>query len=576
MQYKKKSNRKDVEFLKVWEAAAKHEALLQFVRNFSGVFCYGAGEYGHAVVSFLQEHKIKLQGIIVSQRESDAQEVNGLSLYEPSEIKEKLENTSYGVILSLSDKYQPVVRETLKRYGVLQEQRIYGMMNAEMFYVLIDVFQRHSREILLKALFKNDAMDGTLAETYEKEFQRRLASFRQIEVQFIYMEQIGSVCYWIYHCDRIDKYGDKDVFYLFFPFTQDLYDPFLRGDGFYHAPPNQYLANKLKCDKIEVIQPDSLGFWQYCMKNHRACFNIKDGYSQIKGTEAYDKAAAAGEINSRRAYITFTDEEIAMGERFLREIDVREWVCISARDSIYRRDVMDFQDDNLNDIDFYRNSDIVSFEQAAQYFATQKISSFRMGAKVGNRLASESSMIDYARLYRTELLDVFLFSRCLFCLSDSSGIQLLASLFSRPMVQVNTSVLTTRVDSNIIADDRRDLMIMQKYWDPIRRRYLTFRDMLRYEIYGDEKIYDICAPANTYLIYRRKGIIPVQNTPEEIVTVSQEMLQRLSGSVEYTEEDIELRERFLEIRREYEGQGNEFFNFRVGRDFLRENKWLLD
>lgn len=575
MQYKKKSNRKDVEFLKVWEAAAKHEALLQFVRNSSGIFCYGAGEYGRAVVSFLQEHKIKLQGVIVSQRDSDIQEVHGLPLYEPSEIKDKLEHTACGIILSLSEKYQLTVRETLRQYGVLQDSRIYVMTDAEMFYILNEVFQRHSGNVLLKAFFKNDAIDRTLTERYERKFQQRFSSFRRIEVQFIHMAQIGSICYWIYHCDRIDKYGDPDVFYLFFPFTQDLYDPFLRGDGFYHAP-NQYLANKLKCDKIEVIQPDSLGFWQYCMKNHRSCFTIQDGYSEIKSAAAYDKAAAAGDINSRRAYITFADAEMAAGAQFLREKNVREWVCIAARDSVYRRDVMGFQNDNLNDIDFYRNSDIASFEQAAQYFATQKISSFRMGAKVGNGLAEKSTMIDYARLYRTELLDVFLFSRCLFCLSDPSGIELLASLFSRPVVQVNTSMLTTRVDSNLIADDRRDLMIMQKYWDPIRRRYLTFRDMLRYEIYGDEKIYDICAPANTYLIYRRKGIVPVQNTPEEIVAVSQEMLQRLSGNVEYTQEDIELQERFLEIRREHEGQGNEFFNFRVGRDFLRENKWLLD
>lgn len=562
-------------FLKVWETAAKHDALLQFARNSSGIFCYGAGEYGRAVVSFLQENKIIVQGVIVSRREPGIQEIHGLPLYEPSEIKDKLEHTACGIILSLSEKYQPTVRETLRQHGVLQDRRIYGMNGAEMFYILDEVFQRHSGNILLKAVFKNDAIDRTLTERYERKFQQRFSSFRRIEVQFIHMSQIGSICYWIYHCDRIDKYGDPDVFYLFFPFTQDLYDPFLQGDGFYHAS-NQYLANKLKCDKIEVIQPDSLGFWQYCMKNHRSCFTIQDGYSVIKSTAAYDKAAAEGDINSRRAYITFTDEEIAAGESFLREMEVREWVCISARDSVYRRDVMGFQDDDLNDIDSYRNSDIASFEQAAQYFATQKISSFRMGAKVGNGLASKSSMIDYARLYRTELLDVFLFSRCLFCLSDSSGIQLLASLFSRPMVQVNTSVLTTRVDSNIIADDRRDLMIMQKYWDPIRRRYLTFRDMLRYEIYGDEKIYDICAPANTYLIYRRKGIVPVQNTPEEIVAVSQEMLQRLSGNVEYTQEDIELQEQFLEIRREHEGQGNEFFNFRVGRDFLRENKWLLD
>lgn len=306
-------------------------------------------------------------------------------------------------------------------------------------------------------------------------------------------------------------------------------------------------------------------------------FRVLDGDSIALMSEAYNAACESGEIQFRAQYINLTQGDIGQGEAFLQLIGApQRWVCAAARDSSYRRDIRGYDESCLDDIDKYRNSDIQRFEKMVQTLAAQGICSLRMGAKVDREMPASSALIDYANLYRTEFLDVFLCSRCLFFIGDSSGIMFLATLFGRPIVQVNTAVLTIGVDANMIVDEERDLMIPQKYWDLKRERYLTFREMMEYEVYGGEKSYGVCSTTNTYLLYQHQGIIPIKNTEEEICAAAEEMVQRLAGTVQYTAEDLALQERFHNLRKEYMGKGNYLLNFRIGRDFLRENKWLLD
>ena len=117
-------------------------------------------------------------------------------------------------------------------------------------------------------------------------------------------------------------------------------------------------------------------------------------------------------------------------------------------------------------------------------------------------------------------------------------------------------------------------MIFQKYWDTRRNRYLTIRQMLQYEIYGQDES-ALNGPRRTFGLYHKDGIKPVKNTPEEILAVTQEMEEILTGTVHYDETDLALRRKYEEILKDFSGASNFIFQYQIGRSFLRENLWLL-
>ena len=196
----------------------------------------------------------------------------------------------------------------------------------------------------------------------------------------------------------------------------------------------------------------------------------------------------------------------------------------------------------------------------------------RMGAMVDKKI-SWRNMIDYAYDYREEFMDVFLSSMCQFFVSNPSGIQALPQLFSKPLISINATILTTRNDFLLLTHRERDLVIFKKFWWKSKLRYLTFSEMLKREV--DEKYHEFAA-AGTFAAYDAEGIIPVENTPEEINDVVQEMVAKLNGTMVYTEEDERLQQKYFDLIDTYPMKNNFPFMWRVGAKFLRDNAWLLE
>ena len=74
--------------------------------------------------------------------------------------------------------------------------------------------------------------------------------------------------------------------------------------------------------------------------------------------------------------------------------------------------------------------------------------------------------------------------------------------------------------------------------------------------------------------YQRLGIEPIENTPEEITSLVLEMDERLKGTWQSAEEDEELQQCFWSLSEP--GESNRVFLSRIGAEFLRQNRHLLD
>ena len=103
----------------------------------------------------------------------------------------------------------------------------------------------------------------------------------------------------------------------------------------------------------------------------------------------------------------------------------------------------------------------------------------RTGLEVENKLiSSNQKIIDYANSEdRSDLLDVFLGSKCRFYLLSSSGISLIPEVFNRPIIYVNHHTI-----NEILAFSHNSLYIPKKYYSIKKQRLLTFKEFIDLEI----------------------------------------------------------------------------------------------
>ena len=156
--------------------------------------------------------------------------------------------------------------------------------------------------------------------------------------------------------------------------------------------------------------------------------------------------------------------------------------------------------------------------------------------------------------------------------ASATGAIFMAGLFGKPVIMVNTVPVSFGMSGTLYTD--KDLYIPKKYYDINRDRYLTLREMLKADmqcsIYGKR--------------YAEKGIKFIDNTPEEIAAVVQEMIRKIDGTWQDDIDDQKNHERYLEIYQEMkrESRSNpdvwtgEPVPYRIATTYLRDNLYLLE
>ena len=324
---------------------------------------------------------------------------------------------------------------------------------------------------------------------------------------------------------------------------------------------NRYLVELLG-RKIHIVQEDDVAFWMYIIKTYSEDmdFSEYDKYSSRNGYLAY-KGILDGHNN------WFNDAEIENGNNALEQMGIKEpFVCFAARTDTYNKKTIG------QDFDYgYRNMKFSDYKMAIKYLQKQHITAVRMG-RMETPMKKMNNCIDYAGLYADDFKDLFLSSRCKFMVASATGAIFMAGLFGKPVIMVNTVPVFFGMSGTLYTD--KDLYIPKKYYDINRDRYLTLREMLKADmqcsIYGKR--------------YAEKGIKFIDNTPEEIAAVVQEMIRKIDGTWQDDIDDQKNHERYLEIYQEMkrESRSNpdvwtgEPVPYRIATTYLRDNLYLLE
>ncbi len=273
-------------------------------------------------------------------------------------------------------------------------------------------------------------------------------------------------------------------------------------------------------------------------------------------------------FNETNPSLSFTDAEEEKGKGLLKEMGVNDnwFVCFHARDPVYVGQHLKRGDSRFT----HRNCSIENYTKAAEYITKQGGYALRMGAKVETELPDlgNPNIIDYAVKHRTEFGDIYLSAKCKLFLGVPTGIEAVSQIFNTPGVMANNiplTPLTPFCDVQSFPPGKYDLFIPKKIWSIKKKQFLTFKETIKFDM-------------NKFTFeaedYTKEGLVPVENTPEEILDVTIEMNERLNGTWKTTEEDEELQRKFKSLFKE--GSKDYQFSARIGTKFLRENKHLLD
>ena len=151
-------------------------------------------------------------------------------------------------------------------------------------------------------------------------------------------------------------------------------------------------------------------------------------------------------------------------------------------------------------------------------------------------------------------MDIFLLARCRFIFGSDSGPPAVAFVFGTPVVHIN-------VVPNVNGASRRDLLIQKQVRLIAEDRLLGAAETSRPPYLG------WWSPQ----MCRRLGLEIIDNTADEISEVVVEMMDRLDGTIRYSEDDERLQERFHALA-DFAGVGT--IGPRLGRAFLRRHEYL--
>ena len=257
----------------------------------------------------------------------------------------------------------------------------------------------------------------------------------------------------------------------------------------------------------------------------------------------------------------FTEDEVKFGNLKLEAMGInpdKDWFAvILARDSSYLDKTYPHHDWGYHD---WRNADINSYIEATKFIISKGGYVIRMGSVVNKDMDFlDSHYIDYAKKHWDDFMDVFLVSRCKFLLGSNSGLSDMAVAFDKPRAIVNTIPL------GHIPYGRNDIYIPKKYYDSSKSRFKTLKSVLKN---NEDIIFD-------QELFLKGEYQCIDNTPEEILELTREMINKLDNSFFLSEIQKNLLNEYIELFNK-NNSGYQIQN-KIGMNFLEKNEdWIFN
>lgn len=238
---------------------------------------------------------------------------------------------------------------------------------------------------------------------------------------------------------------------------------------------------------------------------------------------------------------SFTESEDSIAKKYLSSVgwqEGRPFVCLLVRDAAYlskEENLMGGEGDPGKwDYHNYRDSDIKCYRAAVNWLADQGFFIFRMGKIARDPLGVDHPLvIDYAfDDQKTDLLDVWLFAHCNFCISTGTGPDAISMVYGKPNLYLNAMPL-----ADLHSYQSSTWIPKNLFWEHDGKP-LSLRDYVDSYFFSTEQ-------------YHKAGIEISDLTESELKTYVQEFYLRYNGLWVDTAEDCKLHGLFWKALEEW-------------------------
>ena len=288
---------------------------------------------------------------------------------------------------------------------------------------------------------------------------------KKIRVGFLNTSRIGHFTentenYLLYK-KYIDKKNENslDLFYC----AREISNEFLRDLWARKIHILPYNLLRMSCLMIRLFKP--LNFLSCSLNlNPRDIHNL------------YDKSESSLSLTSAEEY---------RGIKELKKLGLNvneKFVCLIVRDNAYLKSI--YKDTSFIDSQDFRDCEIVNFVPMAKHLINLGYYVIRMGVKANKKFPiTNSKMIDYAfDGSRSDFMDVYLGSKCEFCISTGTGFDGIPSIFRKPVLYTNILPFgAVRTSSS------KNIFITKHLIDKKRNKNLSILDMINFKIINSQK-----------------------------------------------------------------------------------------
>ena len=427
---------------------------------------------------------------------------------------------------------------------ILDEERFFEMQQNQI------LFEKQKHELI-------DDLDlyleGYKREEYERKWQEIKKKYKSVRLFSVRANAIGETI-GRYICIIKTEKNEPDVLKVFLPEMKTL----------------NRICNKELMELLgtHIYWPryDEIIFWAYVYRNHFTELDL----SQLK-KYASRKDYPVYEVEPYKQDFVFPKDKIDFAEQKLKEMHLKkDFACFAARTAAYNLMTMGKEHDYE-----YRNMDFNSYAEAIKYLGDKNIQTIKMGREA-NAMTPINNCIDYAYEYADEFLDLYIFSKCKFLVTNSTGVFALAFMFGIPLLMVNVVPMSFGMGGS--GYTKYDLYIPKKYYDVNKKRFLSLKEMTMADMYHIDGVSLVSGKR-----YAMLGIQIINNTPEEITEATAEFFERLNGTWRDTQIDIQYYERYKQVygeiksfvtanKEQWIGEG---IPYRPAATYLRRHPYLL-
>ena len=303
------------------------------------------------------------------------------------------------------------------------------------------------------------------------------------------------------------------------------------------------------CDVINFFEKKNLNFF----KNNKISRLYAHGDRDIDGI-----------LYQSDNLIKFNQNECQILDKEIQKFGINnksKFICLDVRDSAYLKETFPKGDWSYHN---YRDWDIENFYLACENLTQRGYYIFRMGKLVKNKLPTKNPMIiDYANSeIKSDILDVYLHSKCSFCITTGTGIDLASYIFKRPIIMMTASPMSLYTFNNFYH-------VIKNFHD---------KDMNKISL---SEIFDKCFQSKPEIFNPVSKNFKLSDLDKfEINEILLEYANIIEGKFEWTDEDKVLQERFWQnYKRLVEKHNVEYlhknYQAKISPTFLKKNLELL-